>query len=422
MKIAFVNQPWDSVTPPVQAGSVSICTYEIARRLVKNCDVIIYARKNPGQKAVEFYEKVEYRRVSVATVRFFNGISKLWSKLFLKSSYFASIFYGFSYAVRVAIDLRQQKCDVVHIPNFSQFASIIRAFNPQIKIVLHMHCQWLTQLDYDMIKRRLEQVDLVIGCSEFITEKIRCKFPEFAKKCQTVYNGVDSSFFNQKKSSNSLDKNGVKQLLFVGRVSPEKGVHILLEALEKVVKHFPKVHLNIVGGVSSSCPKEFIIALSDDDPKVADLISFYNTDPVTGKQSSYFEQLQKQMSSELVKHVTFCDSVPHKKLNTYYWNADIFINSSFSEAFPIPIPEAMAASLPVVGSHVGGISEAILNEKTGFLVESGDANELASVLLNILNDDNLRIAMGNAGYQRAVDLFSWDFIVEKLLHHYKSIC
>ncbi len=386
LKIAFICQPFLEISFPQPSDSIGIITYQVISHishLSRNFDITVYSPiekriwgKTETEQGVR-YQYITTRFEEIIVNKLLRKISKFFNN---KTPIFASKIFYFLYALQISIDLRLKQYEIVHIHNFSQFIFIIRALNPKIKIVLHMHCQWLTQLDRDMIEQRLRHADLVIGCSEFITEKIRHQFPEFASKCQTVYNGVDSSFFNRKNHNKHAEKNGVKQLLFVGRVSPEKGVHILLEAFEKVVKRFPKVHLNIVGGIGS-CPKEFIIALSDDDPKVGDLISFYVADPVTGKELSYFEQLQKRLSPELAKYVTFCGPIPHEKLNTYYRDADIFINSSFSEAFPVPIPEAMAGSLPVVGSRVGGIPEAILNEKTGFVVESGNSNELAEAIL-----------------------------------------
>ncbi len=426
LKIAFVTQPFYYTSFPNPIDSIGIVTSQLVSRLARNCDcdVAVYTpiQGKTLQKKTEFHAGVNYQYIPTIIdsycLKFLKKIPGIFSTT--KPNYASNLYYFF-YGITIARELRKQKIDIVHIHNFSQFIPVIRAFNPQIKIALHMHCQWLTQLDRDMIEQRLARADLVIGCSEFITEKVRRRFPEFSSKCQTVYNGVDSHFFTRRDADSYREQNGIKQLLFVGRVSPEKGLHVLLEALEKVVKQFPKVHLNIVGSVGSSCPKEFIVALSDDDPKVADLISFYATDPVTGKELSYFEQLQQRLSPELAKHVTFCGSVPYEKLNTYYWDADIFVNSSFSEAFPVPILEAMAGSVPVVGSRVGGIPEAILDGKTGFVVESGDASALAEALLRILTDNSLRMTMGEAGYQRAADLFSWDRIVETLLYHYENL-
>lgn len=423
LKIAFVNQPFLYTSFPNPGDSIGIVTAQIVRRLAPTCDVIVYtpAKGKTLKKTTESHEGVKYQFIPTVSdkllLKIINKIPEIFSTN--KPDYASSLYY-WTYGLIVANEIKKQKIDIVHIHNFSQFIPIVRSLNPKIKIAIHMHCQWLSQLDRDAIARRLHHADLIVGCSEFITEKVRQQFPEFASKCQTVYNGVDSHFFNQKVKDESNDRDDIKKLLFVGRVSPEKGVHVLLEAFEKVVKQFPNVRLDIVGGIGT-LPKEFIIALSDDDPKVANLISFYTPDPVTGETLSYYEQLQKLLSPEVAKQVTFCGSVSHKKLDKYYQNADVYINSSLSEALGMPILEAMAGSLPVVGSRIGGIPEAILNAKTGFVFESGDSEALAEALLRLLRDDNLRITMGKAGHQRAIELFAWDRIVKKLLDRYENL-
>jgi len=195
-------------------------------------------KKGRFQKKVEYDQGVHYRRISTAADEWSTYISTAVDKLGrfpifrnvrrllffrnVKRPLFASNLYYLTYVLQVAKDLRAEKCDVVHLHNFSQFVPIIRAFNPEIKIVLHMHCEWLTQLDRTMIERRLREADLVIGCSKYITEKILHRFPQFAKRCQTVYSGVDVNHFVSENNHWATKKNGVKRLLFVGRNSPEK--------------------------------------------------------------------------------------------------------------------------------------------------------------------------------------------------------
>jgi len=100
----------------------------------------------------------------------------------------------------------------------------------------------------------------------------------------------------------------------------------------------------------------------------------------------------------------------------------VFVQPSFSEAFGMPVAEAMASGLPVVAARVGGIPEAVVNGKTGLLVESGDATALAEAILRLFEDEDLRKSMGKAAHKRAVNTFSWDQIVENLLRQYKNIC
>jgi glycosyltransferase involved in cell wall biosynthesis len=96
-------------------------------------------------------------------------------------------------------------------------------------------------------------------------------------------------------------------------------------------------------------------------------------------------------------------------------DADMFAQHSIvdpltgdEEGLPVAILEAMASALPVVSTRHAGIPEAVLDAKTGFLVEEGDTHHMAKCLVRLAGDEALRRAMGRAGWQRARDCFTWD--------------
>ncbi len=417
MKIAFVNKPM-RILPPLQ-GSMQIWTYEVARRLARYCDVIVYtySRGSRFRKRSECKEGVRYQFIP----RSLDGLllrltSRLPRSHNVRRPFYASCFNYLGYALQVAKDLRRQQCDIVHILNYSQFVPIIRTFNPKIKIVLNMRCEWLTQLDRKMIEQRLGHVDLIIGCSKYITEKIRRRFPQFARHCQTNYNGVNINHFISTNDHIASKHNGDKRLLFVGRVSPEKGLHVLLDAFKKVVQRYPQAKLVIVGK-KSQLASEYLVDLSDND-KVTNLASFFDGRSLY----SYSSHLQEQLRSlKIESNVTFTDHIPHEQLANYYTNADVIINPSFSESFGRSLIEAMAFQVPTVASRVGGMAEIVEDGKTGILVEPGNTNAMAQAMLRLLKDEDLRESMGKAGRERAMKLFSWECVTENLLEKYKNI-
>ena len=65
----------------------------------------------------------------------------------------------------------------------------MRKIHPQCKIILHVHSDWLVPLDHNMISRQFKDVDLIVGVSDFITRRVRERFPEVAPRCITIYNG-----------------------------------------------------------------------------------------------------------------------------------------------------------------------------------------------------------------------------------------
>ena len=139
MKVGFVSQPGDEINPVTLKGSLTAWTCEVTRRLARYCYVIVYAKRSQSQKRVEYCEGVRYRRITIRTLggcrlpkllRQFmilpvtNGLKRLFS-LLERTPPFASSIFGFTYALQVALDLRAQRCDIVHVFNCSQFVPVI---------------------------------------------------------------------------------------------------------------------------------------------------------------------------------------------------------------------------------------------------------------------------------------------------------
>ena len=417
LKVAFVHQPLGTLSVPVQEGSIAIWVYEVARCLARSNEVVVYARRAPGQKEGETREGVIYRRISTdlddRLLRFLEDHPRLTRLPRLRNPklpFFASSLAHLEYGLRVGWDIGLERCDLVHIMNFSQLAPIIKAFNPRTKVVLHMQSYWLTQLDRATIEHRLRSCDLVVGCSEHVVSRVQRAFPNFSDRCCVVHNGVDvKGFFPD--GHDKMPDDGIKRLLFVGRVSPEKGLHSLLEAFKMVAEQCPQVQLTIVGPESVP-PLEFIVSLSD-EAGVSQLARFY--------PGSYLSHLRQMLSPELARRVSFVSSLAHREVARFYRAADVLVNPSLLETFGMTLAEAMACGVPVIATRVGGIPEVVAHGKTGLLVPPDDAPALAEAILHLLADNDLRESMGEAGRQRALHMFSWNKITQDMLRQYGEL-
>jgi glycosyltransferase involved in cell wall biosynthesis len=422
MKIAYIGQPFEYIAHQFQGSSVWLQTIEVIHTLVDQpVEFLVYAARFPDQPPYERKGKVEYRRFSSQLDEIFVKPIKFLEKLFRyprpKRPFFSSGFHYRSYIHQIAKDLSTQQVDIVTIFNYSQFAPIIRAFNPDVSIVLHMTCDWLTQLDSVMIDQRLENVDLILGCSNHITTQVQTKYPHYADKCKTLYNGVRFEAFHQVDGDSQTGlEDGEKRLLFVGRISPEKGIHTLLQAFDFIAQQDPGVWLDIVGSPGSA-PYEFMVLVSN-DPHVRDLSRFY-----VGrmKRSNYIDQLQRLLTPHTRSRVNFIGSFPHREVIRYYQQSDILVNPSLTESFGISLVEAMAAKIPTVVTKVGGMKEIVRDGITGLVVEPDNPDALANALLKLLQSKELRDSMGQAGYDHAVNTFTWQHISDQLWGFYNQI-
>ena len=433
MKVAFVNQPIDTILPPGQ-NSVGACTYGVAQILAKSCEVVVYGSQDSHKTLrAEFADQgVRYKflpstrgdrwlvRARKKYSRFAPGAPPLSTSSLLHSGY----------ARQVAMDLQREACDVIHIQHSSQFARVIREYNPRAKIVLHLHAEWFSQGDPKIFERRLKDVDLVTAVSGYVADKTRRDFPSIADRCEVTYNGIDAREFTREKTY-CLDKDRRKRILYAGAISPHRGLHVLLQAFKLVLEQYPNVHLDLVGP-HGNYPLQDTFDIRDRELRksVAPYYAFKPMSllkaklfPSSPNQASYRSCLEAMMPAEVAEKVTFHGSIRQRpQLIEHYYAGDIFVLPSVcNDSFGIPVVEAMAAGSPVVASRSGGVIETVKDRETGFIVDKNDPQQLAQVLLSLLEDDALRETMGRAGRERALAKFTWARVAETMLTRYQEL-
>jgi glycosyltransferase involved in cell wall biosynthesis len=421
LKIAIIFMPVNEIRPPV-----SLTTYgsagdlvmdEIARRLARSHDVIGYCARGEDQQRVEQCGGVEYRRMSTSIDRWFFSryqkimrlIDLVYPRNALQPIFNSTLWYR-QFIGEVTADPVLQDCDVVHIMNLSQFVPLIRARVPKARIVLHMHCQWLEEFDAGVIERRIDAADLVLGVSKFIAAGVQRRFPSFAQRCSHIYNGADIALFA--RPVGVLPR--PKQLLYVGRLAPEKGIHILLDAFQIVLAHHPDARLELIG-------QERVFPLAAlfpgcEDPHLLGIEPYF-------RPGTYAELLRAKISEFPSGTISFLnDGVKFSELAPHYHAATIFAFPSVcEESFGMPLVEAMASATPVVATTGGAFPEIVEHGRTGLLVERSDVPALADAILQLLSNPDQRDAMARAAAERASTMFSWDRIAEDLVDKYERI-
>lgn len=397
MKVAFVCQHFDVVLPPVQ-NSVGIWTYEVARRLSADGNTTILARRPSGTPARLEVEGVRIELLTCAPERLWGRASRMWSLLWQGAPLFTHSFYACDYLFQAMRKIRLIEPDLIHIQNFPHYAPVLRRAAPRAAIVLHMHCDWLAQLDGGAMARAIAACDLVLGCSGHVVSTAEARFANSNVPFALLPNGApaDRPFL-----TTGQPKSG--EVLFVGRVSPEKGLHTLLAAWPAVAAACRNAHLNIVGPLAVT-PREFLVDLSR-DPDVSALSRFYRGgDSFKG---SYDASLRAMIPRHLDDTVTFTGPLSYEQIMDRYAAASLLVNPSLSESFGMSLVEALASGTPVVATRAGGMPEIVERTGGGVLVEKNDPSALAQAIIRLLEDPQASAEMGRRGARHVAERYSW---------------
>ena len=424
--VAIINQPQDGVVAgDEQRGSVAIVNWELAKRLAKRFDVVVYAPLQKGQLRSERWGAIEIRRIPHVAPKIHKAIQLIAGQLRMRRPYFDSKLYYREYFTGLARDLREHPVDIVHLPQVVQFASLLRRSVPTSKIVLHMHQDELALLDEHPLRERLASVDSVVTVSDWVTQRLAQRFPALAARMHTIGNGVDVERFHPAPTPPAAT--GPIRLLFVGRISPDKGVHVLMEAFDQLALERPDVTLDIVGK-PGMLPFDVLGLLLRNDSLLGGLGEFYGRSrldgalaALRGQRRGYFETLTARLSGDAAQRVRFHGTIPFSELLSLYQQAHLLVLPSiWNESYGMPVAEAMACGVPVLASNCGGVPELLERGISGELVPRGDVAALVGELRELLGNRERLAEMRQAARRRA-ELLTWDRSAERLGHVYDEL-
>ncbi len=425
MKIAILNQPQDPIVGgEEQRGSVAIVNWELARQLAERHEVTVYAPGARGQAPAERWRGIDIRRTRFSARYLHKAMQLAAGRIKSRYPYAFSPLYHREYYLQVARALGQHPVDVVHIPVQVQLGGFFKRAAPQARIALHVHQDELAHVDYEFLRRHLASFDSVVTVSDFVTLHAQQRFPEFAERMQTIGNGVDIARFHP-----SLREEAVRprRLLFVGRISPDKGVHLLVEAFNTLARERPDLELTLVGK-AGMMPFDVLSVLLKDDPALDSLRAFYGRSAVgwlrkevLGQRNSYLAHLRSLLSSEVAPRVQFMGTVSLQELTQLYREADLLVLPSiWQESYGLPIAEAMASGVPVVASRCGGVPELVEDGVSGRLVPRLDQEALVRAVREMLQDPRRLREMGQAARLRAERLLTWGRSAQRLERAYAA--
>ena len=201
----------------------------------------------------------------------------------------------------------------------------------------------------------------------------------------TIHNGLDLSDWST--ASRSAKTSGRVLIATVGNIRAVKGHDVLIRAAALTMPRFPNALFSIAGDVL---------------------------------EPAYFAELQSLIRDlNLSDHFVFAGGVTD--LRRYLAETDIFVLPSRSEGFSNAIVEAMAASLPVVATNVGGNSEAVQDGISGLLVPREDPAALSSAINRLLADPAMAAAMGAAGREIVTRRFTTGAMMDQITGAYQAL-
>ena len=207
---------------------------------------------------------------------------------------------------------------------------------------------------------------------------------------EVIYNGIDYSnwrigneeVINFKKKYNLENK---KIVLFAARLSPLKGAGNLIKAMEKVTEDVPDVCLLLMG-----------------------------------EKNNYFSKLSKLVKKNEIP-VIFTGWLKGDDLISAYYSCNLAVTPSlYLDPFNLINIEAMAAKKPVVGTCFGGTSEIVINNKTGYIVNPYNIDQLAEKIVTLLKNPAKAEKFGQAGYMLVKNKFSLQRQIENYLKFFRG--
>jgi glycogen synthase len=228
-------------------------------------------------------------------------------------------------------------------------------------------------------KTAVETADRVIAVSGQMREDILAHFALDPDRVVVIHNGIDPERFRPTERRDALERRGVSEpyVLFVGRITDQKGIFHLLAAA-------PKLPPGVQVVLCASAP---------DTPEI--------------------EARLREAVAGLPNVRWIAEMVPHDDVVQLYSHAEVFVCPSVYEPFGIINLEAMACRTPVVASAVGGILEVVEDGRTGLLVPPARPDDLAAAIRRLLDDRGLARAFGEAGRRRVEERFSWASVAER---------
>ncbi len=294
-----------------------------------------------------------------------------------------------SMVARLAQELRRGPHVVLftHV-NLLRLARVVRLLAPEARIAVLGHGVEVWDPLPSGIRRALQSVEAVVAPSSYTREKLIAVNGVKESRIKVLGHGIDHRWWSQHSATSLSGRNG-SHLLSVTRLSRAdayKGIDLTIQAMPKILQSIPTARYIIVGD---------------------------------GEDRTRLERIAAQAG--VASHIEFRRELRDSELSQAYAEADVFVLPSLKEGFGIVFLEAMFFSLPIVAARAGGSTDVVVDGQTGFLVEPGNKEQLATAITRLLQDPEERNRIGTAGRTRLEQEFLFDHFANRWQHWLASL-
>jgi len=340
--------------------------------------------------------KVESIQVDAGLGRLVHGlITRLYSLLPGSTKRFYRPNRDRYYARAAAALCREQEAGWIVFASCPQWAPCLRESNPDARLVLFKRTDWLSAAPRGF-DRYLDPLDAVICPYRGLAERIARRFPQLRERIHVVPDGVDLETFRPHKVRSR------HRILSMGRISPEGGVHFLVDAFRLLKDRYPDADLVLVGKPERS-PRETLLGTP-----------FVRRGLFGPGRTAYSRRILRK--ARAIDGIILADQVPHEELPWLYATSSVMVLPTLADAASgLVLAEAMASGLPVVASRNGAAAEIVQDGRTGVLIEPGSTQQIVSGVERIFDNRENAARMAEAARARAEKELGWREVTVRCL-------
>ncbi|EJQ70519.1 MULTISPECIES: glycosyltransferase family 4 protein [Bacillus] len=376
MKIAYICTE-KLPSPAIRGGAIQMMIDGVSPYICQEFDLTIFSISDPSLPKQSTQNNIHYM-------------------------YFPQI----EYEQNVIKALQSNAFDIIHVFNRPKNIPLYKQASPGSKFVLGLHNDMFAEHKISFLEGNLiiEMVTAIVTVSNYIRETVIERFPQAEHKISIVYSGVNIKTSppiwtpNGQKIRNEFRKKYAiqdkKVILFVGRLTKNKGPDILIHSMKEVIKAHKDAVLVIVGG------------------------KWFSDNGV----NKYIKKLHS-LAKPIKEHVLFTKFIPADQIHNIFLMGDIFVCSSqWHEPLARVHYEAMAAGTPIITTNRGGNAEVITDEHNGCLIEQyNNPKEFSRLIQGLLSQPEFAKLMAQNGRQIVEKNFTFMHTANKLKQVYKQV-